>query len=168
MRRESLHRACESIAADVDEMSACVLLDLETGLPLVMHGDTARVSADAMEALAHAGASCFNECGSADGANHATHDVEEVQITTDDSYFFMSRVPGHANEILIVVIERAKTTLGLGWESMHQALAEIRDAGLYEDDMTPAARRPDADRSRVDPGAVFNQRSGNVRRSIWD
>lgn len=163
MRKESLRRACESIVADVGGPSACVLVDLDTGLPLALQVRSGLISTDAMELLAAAGASYFDESASPSDAG----DVEDVQSTTDDSYIFMSRVPGQPNELLILVTERATTNLGLGWASMRQALAEVRDAGLYEDEGAPAVDPVDGS-PPVDQDEVFRVRSHERRRSIWD
>ena len=164
MRKESLRSACESIVAEVGGTSACVLMDLDTGLPLALQAKPGHISADAMELLAAAGASYFNPSNL---PNDPDHDVEEVQTTTDDSYVFMARVPGRANELLILVADRATTNLGLGWASMRQALSEVRDAGLYEDEDVPAADEDEGD-SGADQGEMFRVRSQERRRSIWD
>lgn len=165
MRKESLRRACENIVTDVSGTSACVLVDLDTGLPLALQVKSGYMSTDAMELLAAVGASYFVE---SDSSDDASHDVEEVQTTTDDSYVFMSRVPGQANELLILVTNRATTNLGLGWMSMRQALAEVRDADLYEEEDDVAAVHT-IDRARPsDQDDVFRVRSQGRRPSIWD
>lgn len=165
MRKESLRKACESIVSDVDSVRACVLMDLDTGLPLALETKPAHMGADAIELLAAAGASYFNEHGTSDDGINL---VEEVQTTTDDSYVFMSRVPGRANELLVLVTSRVMTNLGLGWMSMRQALAEVRDAGLYEDEDAPAVDGPDRDRRLGEQDNIFNVRSHRGRRSVWD
>ena len=165
MRKESLRKACENIITDVSGTSACVLVDLDTGLPLALEVKFGYMSTDAMELLAAFGASYFGVSGSSDDARH---DVEEVQTTTDDSYVFMSRVPGQANELLILVSDRATTNLGLGWMSMRQALAEVRDAGLYEEDDVPLAPTIDRARRPSDQNDVFGVRARGQRRSVWD
>ncbi len=163
MRKESVRRACENIVAE-GGTSACVLMDLDTGLPLALQVKSGDISTDAMELLAAASASYFNESNLLDNPDH---DVEDVQTTTDDSYVFMSRVPGRANELLILVADRATTNLGLGWASMRQALAEVRDAGLYDDEEVPTVAE-DESAASADQGEMFNVRSHHRRRSIWD
>jgi predicted regulator of Ras-like GTPase activity (Roadblock/LC7/MglB family) len=50
--------------------------------------------------------------------------INEVQISTDSTYIFMSPVPGKPN-MLVVMVTARKTNLGMGWVALRSALAEI-------------------------------------------
>lgn len=52
--------------------------------------------------------------------------VEELQTTTEDTYHFMSVVPGRENTLMILITDKS-ANLGLGWISMREALARIRE-----------------------------------------
>lgn len=162
MRKASLQRACEDIIKDVDGALACALVDIETGLPLAFKVGPGPLNVGAMELLSAAGVSYFTQ----GGASRGGETVVEIQTTTADAYHFMGRVPGQGNELLILVTDRHTTNLGLGWMSMRQALADVRDIDLYVEE-AEAAPVPRSEEAAGGADQVFNMRS-RQRRSIWD
>ena len=171
MRLGSLQDLCDDIVADVEGAMGCALVDLTTGLPVTLKvRNGGLLDSSAMELLAATGVAYFNGTAGVNPADPAPDDeIEEIQTTTDDAYFFMSRVPGGSQELLVLVTDRKSTNLGLGWMSMRQALGHIRtlnaDAASGE---TPAAPLPAQPTPSPNPteDPAFAIRSRN-RRSIW-
>ena len=74
----------------------------------------------------------------------------------------MSLVPGRSRELFVLVTDRQRGNLGLGWLAMRGALALVADA----DDGTLQGRAAGDDRDAGDEH-VFDMRSRG-RRTIWD
>ena len=148
----NLQELCEEAIADVDGCLGCALVDLDTGLPLaskVVAGSL--LQQGAMELLAAASVDYFRghmvwqlELAMSAGES-AGRFVHDIQTTTEDTYNFMSIVPGRESTLLLLVLDKA-ANLGLGWISMRQVLARLGG----EDD--PAGRSADA--QPQDPSVV--------------
>lgn len=129
-----LQELCEGIVDDVDGALACALVDLGTGLPLasrIVPGGL--LNPPSMEAISAAGADYFRgkamrrlEREMSTGGESQSRFVEEIQTTTEDTYHFMSVVPGRENTLMILITDKS-ANLGLGWISMREALARVRD-----------------------------------------
>ncbi|MYK46716.1 MAG: hypothetical protein F4029_10865, partial [Gammaproteobacteria bacterium] len=128
MRLGSLQDLCEDIVAGVEGALGCALVDLTTGLPVTLKvRNGGLLDSSAMELLAATGVAYFaGSAGNGPADALSDDEIEEIQTTTDDAYFFMSRVPGGSQGLLILVTDRKSTNLGLGWMSMRQALGHIR------------------------------------------
>ena len=130
----TLQELCDAIVDDVDGAQACALVDLETGLPLAsriaLGGLLNPVS---MEAISAAGADYFRGKAvrrlagamSTEGESESSF-VRELQTTTEDTYHFMSVVPGQESTLMILITDKT-ANLGLGWISMREALARVMD-----------------------------------------
>ena len=168
MKLDSLQDLCEDIVTGVDGAIGCALVDLETGLPLTLKVKTGgRFDREAMELLSAVGVSYFNDDG--DREPLVDDAVQEIQTTTDDVYCFMSRVPGEAKELLILVTDRHTTNLGLGWMSIRHALSHISAASASGDSNgAPGNSQPlePTPRTRTPADDAFAVRSRG-RRSIW-
>ena len=158
-----------------------------TGLPLAIKvTGNALLNHKAMEVIAAAGVDYFRgrtiwelELAMSDlqGASPSGY-VREIQASTEDTYHFMSVVPGRESTLLILVTDKT-ANLGLGWLSMRQALAHIakttppeqgkpqrpevgRDDPRIIDDDIVADQRDSADESesfdRFDNFEVYNPR----------
>lgn len=132
-----LQDICEEIMEDVDGALGCALVDLGTGLPLAMKVTSdALLDSGAMEILSAAGAEYFrgevsHQLESAMGAGPGkppadTGFVEEIQTTTEDSYHFMSIVPGNEQTVLMLITDRT-ANLGLGWVAMRRTLRRVQE-----------------------------------------
>ena len=169
MRLGSLQDLCEDIVAGVEGALGCALVDLSTGLPLTLKvRNGGLLDSSAMELLAATGVAYFSGSVGANPADAVPDDeIEEIQTTTDDAYFFMSRVPGGSQELLVLVTDRKSTNLGLGWMSMRQALGHIRtlnaEAGNSAAPEAPSSAQPPPDPAE-DPAFAIRSRN---RRSIW-
>lgn len=125
---------CDGIVDDVDGALACALVDLDTGLPLASTiASGGLLSQLSMEAISAAGADYFRGKAvrrlagamSPDGESESSF-VTELQTTTEDTYHFMSVVPGHRNTLMILITDKT-ANLGLGWISMREALARVTE-----------------------------------------
>ena len=177
MRQAKLQDICEEVVDDVEGALGCAVVDLTTGLPLALDVKPGSLlSAAAMEFMSAAGVVYFRgNPGSSVGpdAAHPGNAVQEIQATTEDTYHFMSLVPGEGQELMILITERNSTNLGLGWMAMRQALERVRDAegngassalADAQPELSPPSQvvqrplRPNPD--------VMNPRSRS-RRTIW-
>ena len=123
MKKATLQNVCAEIVSFVDGALGCAFAHLETGLPLASSVRAgSRFGATAVEVLCAAGTTYFGE-SAVDGSR-----VEELQATTMDAYLFISLVPGSADGLLILAIDRDATNLGLGWLAMRRALDAVREA----------------------------------------
>ena len=125
---------CRETVRQVRGCLGCAVVDLETGLPLAMEvASGSLLTASAMETMAVASVDYFRnstiwqlELAVSGGAGEAAESfVREIQTTTEDTYHFMSVVPGRESILLILITDKT-ANLGMGWVSMRQALERIR------------------------------------------
>ena len=129
-----LQELCDGIVDDVDGALACALVDLETGLSLASKiAPGGILNPVAMEAISAAGADYFRgkavrrlEGAMSTPGESGSSFVTEIQTTTEDTYHFMSVVPGQANTLMILITDKT-ANLGLGWISMRESLARVMD-----------------------------------------
>ena len=143
-----LRDLCDGIVADVDGCLGCAVVDLTTGLPLGMQVVPGTLlSPAAMEVMSAASVDYFRgrtvwqlqvamsgETPEADAPNDF---VREIQTTTEDTYHFMSVVPGREDTLLILITDKT-ANLGLGWIAMRQALARMGEVDAGDLPATPA------------------------------
>ena len=117
---------------DLDGSLGCVLTNLETGLPLADEYRAGTVMNENMIMLvSHVGIDLFRgklvrnferslsrSHGSSDGF------VREVQLTTSNTYQFMSAVPGWDHVIFILVTNK-RVSLGMGLLAVHDAVRRL-------------------------------------------
>ncbi len=145
MTRTGPQEICNRIVADVAGSLGCALVDLATGLPLAAAVSPASKLEDAtLEVLSAAGVTFFGDDrplgddspalsestppGGVEEHAGRSLQVQELQITTEDAYAFMSLLPGAPGQLLMLVTDRAASKLGLGWVGMRQALSLLGDA----------------------------------------
>ena len=123
---------CEEILDDVEGALGCALVDLHTGLPLAIHVAQG-LDNGALEVLAAAGADYFRgevgdllETATASEEHTGDNFVREIQMTTADTYHFLSVVPGKEQTVLVLITDKT-VNLGLGWIAVRQALSRIQD-----------------------------------------
>ena len=114
-------------------------------------------------------------CTTPDGdAGNDRNAVEEIQITTESTYAFMSVLQGTEYELLVLLVtERESTNLGLGWMALRNALDVVRNAQGNGASNTPG----DGQHASADTlSPLFTRRRGpersnlrsQGRRAIWD
>lgn len=180
MKHERLQAVCEEIVDDVDGALGCALVDLSTGLPIAMDVQPGSLlNADAMELISAAGVTYFRD--SVQSVPHYPDDadtndgdyVQEIQTTTEDTYHFMSLVPGEGQELLILITDRGGSNLGLGWIAMRQAIGLVRtvdengapEATEQQALDTSTSRREPPQPTRQNPDYRHSRVRG--RRTIW-
>ena len=155
-----LQELCDGIVDDVDGALGCALVDLGTGLPLAARIAPGGVlSSASMEAISAAGADYFrgravSRLAGAMSDESDSNFVQELQTTTEDTYHFMSVVPGRADTLMVLITDKS-ANLGLGWISMREALARVREEDSVEgsEGVFPQRREPNADIQDVE---MFN------------
>ena len=169
-----LQDICEEIMEDVDGALGCALVDLGTGLPLAMRvTSNALLDSGAMEILSAAGAEYFrgevgHQLESAMGGRAArppgdTGFVEEIQTTTEDSYHFMSIVPGNEQTVLMLITDRT-ANLGLGWVAMRRTLRRVQEGTRRPAGRTAAANAPGPTSPPAEPPDDLAPVNGNANR----
>lgn len=159
------YKLCDDMLEFIDGAIGFALVDLETGLPLTMDVNPgAPFDSMAMEMLAAVGVSYFTVTASADDDA-----IQEVQLTTDDAYYFMVRLPAAPNKLMLLAMHPETTNLGLGWMATRQALQRIGSLGNDLRDGNDAALGAASafERTRPAPERTPARRAG-TRRSIWD
>lgn len=175
VEQAELENLCQEIVDGTTAIVGCVLVDLQTGLPLAMDTKPSRIlNSQAMELISVAAANWFEgkEAGQTHpGAAVAEDPIQEAQVTTEDAYFYMSVVPGSEWQLLILVIDPTSTNLGLGWMWLRLALERLQvddeaepaveaDASQPAQPLASVAQPPD---SRPRQRATARRR----RRAIW-
>lgn len=131
----NLNDICRGLVEDVDYALAAAVVDQETGLLLgVSHTvhyftqsylDT--VAAAAVEMFRGKAVNTIEKLIAELRATEPKHLTQEIQLTTADTYHFMTVVPNKTN-ILAVLVTSKKISLGMGWASLRGRLKEIADA----------------------------------------
>ena len=161
MEQIELQDICKQVVERVDGALGCALVDLETGLALAHRVRPGSLLTDtAMELMSVAGGSYFRGNirlpSGQDPANgpgtHPAGFVREIQTTTEDTFHFMSLVPGNAQELLIMITDRRTSNLGLGWMAMRQSLDLLRSR-----DRGARSGSGDAQESPADTGGGAGQ-----------
>ncbi|MCY3819760.1 MAG: hypothetical protein OXH52_10435 [Gammaproteobacteria bacterium] len=150
-----LQELCDGIVDDVDGALGCAVVDLDTGLPLASGiAPEGGLSSASIEAISAAGADCFRgkaarRLAEAMSTESESNFVEELQTTTEDTYHFMSVVPGWENALIVLITDKS-ANLGLGWIAMREAMDRVRkedgvgeSGGVLPQGREPAARRQD-------------------------
>ena len=124
-----LQSVCDNLVDESDGLVACMLLDLETGLTLAYAGRHG-FDAAAAERIMRAAGTMFRGqlveqfARSLPKPKPVGGFVREVQITTTNTYHFMSTLPGWPNTLLIFVTDKS-LSIGLGWMAVHQAFDRL-------------------------------------------
>ena len=162
----SLQQLCDGIVDDVDGALACALVDLETGLPLASTvAPGGLLSSASVETISAAGADYFRgkavrRLAGAMSSESESNFVWEIQTTTEDTHHFMSVVPGRENTLMVLITDKT-ANLGLGWISMREALARIRD----DDDVTGTEQQTGVLTPR--PQAPANVQDADMFNTTW-
>lgn len=159
----NLQDICEETVADVEGCLGCAVVDLETGLPLAINVAAGSLLGDeAMELLAAActeyfrGRMVWQLQLTLSGGEPAVSFVHEIQTTTEDTYNFMSVVPGRENAVLVLILDKA-ANLGLGRMSMRQVLRRLSESNDVYNNAPPES--PARLQSVVTPSAFAREQS---------
>lgn len=123
---------CREIVEDVDGALACSVVDLGTGLLIGIHHSIPYFTQSYLDAVAAAAVDMFRGKGvttvekllSQVRGEAIEKTFKEVQIATDNTLHFMSIVPDKP-DVLVVLITKTSTNLGMGWASIKGAMGKI-------------------------------------------
>ncbi len=129
-----LQSVCRDVMDDVDGSLGCVLTDLETGLPLAAEYRAGTVmNANTITLVSYVGIDLFRgklvrnfERSLSRNREGSGGFVREVQMTTTNTYQFMSSVPGWEQVVFILVTNR-NVSLGMGLLAVHDAVRRFRE-----------------------------------------
>ncbi|KAA1173328.1 hypothetical protein FWJ25_12680 [Marinobacter salinexigens] len=128
----NLNEICETMVSEVYDALGAAVVDLESGLLLSVAHNVPYFTQSYLDAVAAAAVDMFrgktvstveNLIASQRGTEvHRL--LQEVQMTTEKTYHFMSIVPGKHNALLVLITGR-KANLGMGWASLREALPKV-------------------------------------------
>lgn len=128
----NINEICASIVKDVPSALGCAVVDLNSGLLLGVSHNIPYFTQSYLDAVAAAAVDMFRgrtvsaveDMISNMRGSPKKSLVSEVQMTTDNTYHFMTIVPNKPNA-LIVLITSKSANLGMGWSSLRNAIPKI-------------------------------------------
>lgn len=128
----SLNQTCQNIVDKVDDGLGCALVDLESGLLLGIHSKVSYLSTSYLDAVAAAAVDMFRgrtvrvveEMLAHERSSEPVRLVQEIQMSTERTYHFMTVLPDKKN-MLAVLITGRRTNLGMGWATLRGNLPEL-------------------------------------------
>ncbi len=123
---------CKEIMNGHDGIQGCAILDLQSGLVLGVSHKLAGLNDAYVEAIAAAAVDLFrgptvkaveNLLGSHFGKK-VENSIQELQITTNDGFNFLSTVPGKPKALFFMGTDKS-LTLGLGWTLLRANLTKV-------------------------------------------
>lgn len=128
----SINDICSRIVSQVDSALGCAVVDLDSGLLLgVSHNITYftqsyldAVAAAAVDMIRGKNVQAVEDMLSNMRGSTAKHLIEEVQMTTKNTYHFMAVVPDKPNALVVLITSR-KANLGMGWVAVRKSLTEL-------------------------------------------
>jgi len=130
-----VNEICSKIVSDVNDALGCAVVDLDTGLLLGVHHVVPYFTQSYLDAVAAAAVDMFRgrtvstveELLSKQRGSEVKHTIREVQMSTTNTYHFMSIVPEKPNA-LMVLITSTKANLGTGWAALRNSLPDVAAA----------------------------------------
>ncbi|MDQ6962712.1 MAG: hypothetical protein Q9M28_09340 [Mariprofundaceae bacterium] len=128
----SLNQVLSSITGDVEGALACGVVDLSSGMLLGVAHNVPYFTQSYMDAVGAAAVDLFRGrnitavekmLGSQRGEQIEYH-ITEMQMTSDNTYHFISIVPNKPDALLVLVTNR-KTNLGMGWAAVRRNLPDV-------------------------------------------
>ena len=128
----SLNDTLKGLVDTVDGALGCAVVDVDSGLMLGAHHTVPYFTQSYIDAVAAAAVEMFRgntvrtveKLLSTQRGEDQESSIQEIQMTTDNTYHFMSSVPGKQNA-LVVLITSKKTNLGMGWSALRRTLTEV-------------------------------------------
>jgi len=127
-----MNKILEGLVVEVDGAVGAAVVDLNTGLLLGAHHSIPYFTQSYVDAVGAAAVDMFRgknitsveKMLSAQRGEEVSRTIKEVQMTTDNTYHFMSIVPDKPDALLILITRRT-TNLGMGWTATRKALAAV-------------------------------------------
>jgi len=128
----SLNDALKSIVDDVDGALGAGVVDLNSGMLLGAQHSVPYFSQSYLDAVGAAAVDLFRgkninavyKMLSAQKGDDSVGRINEIQMTSDNTFHFMIALPGKP-DALVVLITGRKTNLGMGWAAVRNAIPNI-------------------------------------------
>lgn len=125
----NLNEVLQSIVSDVDGALGCAVVDLESGLLLAAAHQIPYFTTSYLEAVAAAAVDmmrgknvrAIEALFSNQYGKPMSKSIQEVQMSTDNTYHFMAVIP-EKPDALVVLITSRKTNLGMGWSTIRRSM----------------------------------------------
>ena len=132
---KNLNDICKDIVEEVDYARAAAVVDQDSGLLLgVSHhvsyftqGYLDAVAAASVELFRGKGISTIEKMLAEMRGEEPKRCIQELQMTTDDTFHFMVVVPSKPN-ILAILVSGKKINIGMGWAVLRSRLKDIANA----------------------------------------
>jgi predicted regulator of Ras-like GTPase activity (Roadblock/LC7/MglB family) len=124
-----LNEICKNLINTVSGALGAAVVDLESGLLLGVAHNVPYFTQSYLDAVAAAAVDMFRgetvntveELLANTRGTGIRHMIKEIQMTTDDTFHFMSIIANKPNA-LVVMITNKKTNLGMGWTAVRKAV----------------------------------------------
>lgn len=128
----NLNEICQNMVNEVGDALGSAIVDLESGLLLTVAHNVPYFTQSYLDAVAAAAVDMFrgktvNTVEKLIASQRGTEVhrlVQEVQMTTEKTYHFMSIVPGKPNALMVLITGK-KANLGMGWAALRGALPKV-------------------------------------------
>ncbi len=128
----NINQICAEIVNEVDTGLGCAVVDLTSGLLLGVHHNIPyftqsyldAVAAAAVEMMRGKNVKIVEDMLSSMRGTHQENMIEEVQMTTRNTFHFMAVVPDKP-DAMVVLITSKKANLGMGWAAVRRALPKL-------------------------------------------
>jgi len=128
----TLNETCEGLVRDVDDALGAAVVDLSSGLLMAVAHSVPYFTQSYLDAVAAAAVDMFRgktitaveKLLSNQRGSDLNQMLQEVQMSTERTYHFMSVVPGKPNSLVVLITGR-KANLGMGWSSLRSAMNDI-------------------------------------------
>lgn len=128
----SINDICNQIVEKVDDGLGCSVVDLDSGLLLGVAHKVPYFTQSYLDAVAAAAVDMFRgrtvraveDMIAQQRGTDSTRLVQEIQMTTEKTYHFMTILPSKQNALVVLITGR-KANLGMGWSAIRNALPQL-------------------------------------------
>lgn len=128
----TINEVCGSVLRQAENGLGCAVVDLESGLLLGVAHNVHYFTQSYLDAVAAAAVDMMrgNKIRAVEDmiGNMRGHPeknlIQEVQMTTKNTYHFMAVVPDKPNALVVLITSR-KANLGMGWVAVRKSLIEL-------------------------------------------
>ena len=126
---KTLDEMTHDLMKSVDGSLGCAIVDLSSGLLLSVSHNVPyftqtyldAVAAEAVDMFRGKNIQAVESLLTAQRGNSVEKSMQEVQMTTENTFHFMSVVPNKPDSLLVLITSK-KTNLGMGWASVRKTL----------------------------------------------
>jgi len=125
----SLNDTLEKIVTDVDGALGAGVVDLNSGMLLGVQHSVPYFTQSYLDAVGAAAVDLFRgrnitavyKMLGAQKGDDSVGSISEIQMTSDNTFHFMTVLPGKPNALLVLITGK-KTNLGMGWAAVRNAM----------------------------------------------